>query len=97
MTYKPEYLSTFRADVLSASLYMADYPKKAARIFAELDKNLSLLTEMPEMYPVYRDLPKFRFFAVEDYLVFYKVREPDKIVEIHRLIYGRMDISAALK
>jgi plasmid stabilization system protein ParE len=72
--------------------FLIEYPVKAARIFAKIDRALGNLRKMPEMYPVYQDVPAFRFITVEDYLVFYKVEKQNKIIEIHRLIYGRMDI-----
>jgi plasmid stabilization system protein ParE len=97
MKYKIEYISTFHADVLSVNEVLAEYPSKAFRIFAKIDKVLWNLIEMPEMYPVYQDVPSFRFIVVEDYLVFYKVKKPGRIVEIHRLLYGRMDIPAHIQ
>lgn len=49
---------------------------------------------MPEMYPVYPDVPAYRFIVVEDYLIFYKINKDDGVIEIRRLIYSRMDIPA---
>jgi plasmid stabilization system protein ParE len=92
MGYKIEYISTFHIDVLSVVKFLTEYPMKAARIFAKIDQILSHLGDMPEMYPVYQDVPAFRFITVEDYLVFYKIEKQNRIIEIHRLIYGRMDI-----
>ena len=97
MKYRIEYISTFYADVLATAEALAEYPKKAARIFAKTDKILGNLGEMPEMYPVYSDVPSFRFFAAEDYLVFYKIKKQSGLIEIHRLIYGRMDIPAQIR
>ncbi|MCL2153990.1 MAG: type II toxin-antitoxin system RelE/ParE family toxin [Oscillospiraceae bacterium] len=93
MSYKIEYISTFHFDVQSVADFLAEYPSKAARIFAKADRSISNLKEMPEMYPVYQDVPSFRFIVVEDYLVFYKLIQESRIVEVHRLIYGRMDIA----
>ena len=95
--YRIEYISTFQTDVLVVAWYLKEYPKKAARIFAKVDKAISILSEMPEIHPVYDDMPTFRFIVVEDYLVFYKTKKQDRIVEIHRLLHGRMDISAHLQ
>jgi plasmid stabilization system protein ParE len=97
MTYKIEYISTFRAEVLPIADYPAEYPEKAVRIFAGIDKALKNLEEMPELYPIYRYAPAFRFFTPEDYLVFYKVNKQSGIVEIHHLFNGRMDISSQLQ
>lgn len=97
MKYRIEYISTFHADVSQVVEFLEDYPQKAARIFAKLDKILSGLVKNPEMYPVYEDFPNFRKITIEDYLVFYTVVKPAGIIEIHRLIYARMDIPKQLK
>ena len=92
MSYKIEYISTFYSDVRSVMVFLAEYPSKAARIFAKAEKSISNLKEMPEMYPVYMDIPTYRFIVVEDYLVFYRFIQESGIVEVHRLLYGRIDI-----
>lgn len=97
MTYKIEYISTFHADVLQAIDFLSEYSQKANRIFSKLDKILGSLVNTPEMYPIYEDFPLFRKVTVEDYLVFYTVNKKDKIIEIHRLIYARMDITKQLR
>jgi addiction module RelE/StbE family toxin len=96
MVFKIEYISTFHFDVLDVVSSLADYPQKAKRIFEKLDGKLLTLADNPEMYPIYEDFPDFRRIVIEDYLVFYTVNERDGIIEIHRLIYGRMDIAKQL-
>jgi toxin ParE1/3/4 len=72
--------------------FLEEYPQKAARIFAKLDKQLAGLKKMPEMYPLYEGFPSFRVITIEDYLVFYTVNKRSKAIEVHRLLYGGMDI-----
>jgi plasmid stabilization system protein ParE len=96
MKYRLVYISTFHAEILSIADYLAEYPKKAARIFSQIDKALMKLENLPEMYPAYRYAPDFRCFTVEEYLVLYKINYTDKTVEIHHLFHGRMDILARL-
>ena len=96
MMYKIEYILTFHTDILPIAEFLSEYPSKAARIFAKIDKIIPHLANMPEMYPIYPDVPSYRFIVVEDYLIFYKVKKQDGIVEIRRLIYGRMDIPVEL-
>ena len=91
-----EYLSSFYSDLESITNFLSDYPKKAERVFQKADKSIGYLKEMPEMYPIYPDIPLFRFIVVEDYLVFYRFIEELNLVEIHRMIYGRMDIPVHL-
>ena len=97
MENRLEYIHTFYQDITDVILYLDDYPQKAKRIFEKLDNRLSVLQEYPEMYPVYNDYPVFRKIVIEDYLVFYLYRKKDNLVEIHRLINGRMDVITALE
>jgi len=97
MDYRIEYISTFYADVQSVREFLADFPNKAARIFSKADKIILGLKTNPEMFPIYQDVPSFRFIVVEDYLIFYKVKHEEELVEVHRLIYGRMDIPTVIQ
>ena len=96
MSYKIEYIASFYMDVQLVMEFLSEYPGKARRIFARTDKILRDLGEMPEMYPIYQEMPSFRFIVIEDYLVFYKVKKEEKLIEVHRLLYGRIDIPAKL-
>ena len=97
MKYKVEYISTFYVDVLQAAHNLNEYPRKAKRIFAKIDKILSGLAKTPMIYPIYDSYPVFRKIVVEDYIVFYTVDTNIKCIEVHRLIYARMDIVRHLK
>ena len=48
------------------------------------------------MYVKYEDNTAYRKMVALDYLVFYKVLEAERIVEIHRVLYGMRDINAYL-
>ena len=89
---KLEYISTFQTDLTNVASYLEDYPQKAKRIFEEMDNKLSNLIDNPEMYPIYQDFPVFRRIVIEDYLLFYLVNKRTDIIEVHRIIYGRMDV-----
>ena len=95
--YKLEYISTFHTDVLQVAENLEEHPQKALRLFSKIDKILSNLVAMPEMYPVYEDFSVFRKITIEDYLVFYIINKQDGIIEVHRLLYGKMDIPLLLK
>jgi len=96
MKYRIEYVSTFYNDILQAAIKLEEFPQKAQRIFAKLDKALTNLANMPEMYPVYEDFPIFRKVTIEDYSAFYVVNKSGSVIEIHRLIHSRMDIKKHL-
>ena len=95
--YRIEYISTFHTDISNLISDLEKYPQKAKRIFETLDRKLSRLAQAPEMYQIYEDFPEFRRITVEDYLVFYTINKHDRIIEIHRLIYGRKDIIRQLE
>ena len=97
MKCRVDYISTFHIDIKSIQAFLADFPNKAARIISKTDKALLHLEEMPEMYPVYQIIPEFRFIVIEDYLVFYKYRENERLIEVHRLLYGGMDIPSHMQ
>ena len=92
MDMRLEYINTFYNDITEAAAYLVDYPQKAKRIFEKMDKKLNNLIDHPELYPIYENFPEFRKIVIEDYLVFYTINENDDLIEIHRLIYGKMDI-----
>ena len=97
MKCRVEYISTFHIDIQSIQEFLADFPNKVARIINKTDHALLNLVEMPEMYPVYQMIPEFRFIVIEDYLVFYKYRKNEKLIEVHRLLYGGMDIPSHMQ
>ena len=97
MRYKIEYISTFYTDIASVMEVLEEYPSKASRIFSRLDKSIGNLGTMPEMYPIYQYVPSYRFITIEDYLVFYKFKKQENLVELRRLLPGKMDISEFLQ
>ena len=97
MSYKTEFTPSFDLDLAEMDFVLHEYPQKAKRIIEKIDKALSMLVKMPKMHPVYEDFPDFRRIVIEDYLVFYIINEEKKIIEIHRLIYGKMDLKKQLR
>ena len=65
------------------------------------DHSISLLSEFPYAHKIYRPLraleEEYRMLPVKNYAVFYTVREQEKVVEIHRVIYARMDLTKLIK
>lgn len=91
MEYKVRLLPKANVDLVEIDANLADFPQKARRLFLALDKQLALLREMPQMYPVYEDVPAFRKMVVLDFLVFYTVDDAAREILIHRMRPGRMD------
>ncbi|MDR0219972.1 MAG: type II toxin-antitoxin system RelE/ParE family toxin [Lachnospiraceae bacterium] len=78
--------------------YLAQFQESAlAGFIDELEKRTAALEDMPYMFAVYEPLPKYRRIVVREYLVFYKVIEEFRRVEIHRILHGARNIVKVLK
>jgi len=91
-------------DLLDAATYIMDQlqnPTAANRLLDEVEKAVQSLDTMPQRYPVVNDdvLARlgYRFMPVQNYLVFYIIREEINTVVIHRFLYGRRDWLTILK
>ncbi|WP_425426431.1 type II toxin-antitoxin system RelE/ParE family toxin [Thermicanus aegyptius] len=62
---------------------------------------MSLLRDFPYAHKIYRSIKPLgeddRMLPVKNCTVFYVVREEEKIVEIHRVIYAKMDWTKSIK
>ncbi|WP_348980773.1 type II toxin-antitoxin system RelE/ParE family toxin [Thermincola potens] len=57
--------------------------------------------DFPYAHKIYRPIKPlgedYRMLIVKNYAVFYVVREEEKIVEVHRIIYAKMDLTKLFK
>ena len=104
MKYKLEYLPIAERDIRSIAVYIArelNAPVAAANLVREIRKKADNLRDMPYIYREYRGEPQnetvYRAMPVKNYIVFYTVCEDNKTVEIHRVLYARMDVDALLR
>ena len=73
----------------------------AEKLLDDVEKAILSLTDMPLRYPLAADkiLASWgiRYFSVNNYFIFYVVREKTKTVVIERFLYKRRDWTAILK
>ncbi len=98
--YKINYLPVAKEDITDIILYISEHlsaSKAAMDLLESLDASISLLQDFPYAYKLFRMIKpideEYRLLPVKNYAVFYVVREHEKIVEIHRVIYSKMDIN----
>jgi addiction module RelE/StbE family toxin len=97
MRYKIQYLGKAVEDIKAIKAYLSRfYPNTPVKFLSVLKKHVSDLQDMPYMYAVYEDVPAYRKLLVSGYLVFYKVNEEKKPVEIHRILSGSRDVARDL-
>jgi plasmid stabilization system protein ParE len=92
------YLPLARKDLADITNYIADHlkaPKAAIDLLDSLDEAISRLGQFPYSYRVYQPIKalidEYRLLPVKNYAVFYVVKA--QVVEIHRIVYSRMDLS----
>jgi len=93
MKYKAKFLITAKQDRLIIKEHLNKYSTQAyTRLISKIKRNIEYAKSNPYMYEAYERRPKFRRMVVEDYLVFYQINEKDKLIEIHRILHGMIDI-----
>lgn len=100
--YEIRYLPLAMKDLTDITTYIADHlkaPKAAMDLLNDLDKSISRLEQFPYSCKVYQPIREleneYRLLPVKNYAVFYVVKE--KVVEIHRVVYAKMDLAKIIK
>ena len=97
MKYQIRFLSDAGTDWDDIRAYLSQfYESTATTFFRLLKQKIAQLKDFPYSCPVYEDDPDYRRLVVGDYLVFYRVNESDKLVEIHRIFHGARNIKQCL-
>ncbi|ORX24451.1 plasmid stabilization protein [Thermoanaerobacterium sp. PSU-2] len=96
------YLPLASRDLSNIVSYVADElkaPNAAMDLINELDTSISRLAQFPYSCRVYQPEKslknEYRILPVKNYLVFYVVKED--VVEIHRVIYAKMNLTKIIK
>ena len=98
MKYRLKYMEDTVSDRDHIKAHLSkSYPGTTGRFFTLLKKKTARLKSYPESCPIYENDPDYRKLVVGDYLVFYMINDNDKVVEIHRILHGSMDISQHLE
>jgi plasmid stabilization system protein ParE len=102
--YEIKYLSIAKNDVANIALYIADNlnaPKAASDLLDTFDASIEKLREFPYICRIFEPHAtleyEYRPLIVRNYIVFYVIFEDKKIVEIHRVLYSKMDLKKLLK
>jgi len=98
MKYRAKYFITAKQDREAIKAYLNQFsPKAYNRLVAKIKRNIEYAKSNPYMYEVYESRPNFRRIVVEDYLVFYKVNERERLLEVHHILHGKIDLQSIVK
>ncbi|MDR0916475.1 MAG: type II toxin-antitoxin system RelE/ParE family toxin [Oscillospiraceae bacterium] len=99
-TYAIRYTPLAREDLLDVLRYISeesDAPTSARRILDKIESDIALLRENPYIAPLSRDrylsTQGYRALVSGKYLVFYKVDDDAATVVVHRVVYGKRNLS----
>ena len=100
--HKLKYLPLALNDLRDITDYIAETlkaPKAAMDLLAAMDESISRLEQFPYSCKVYQPIKnlenEYRLLPVKNYAVFYVVKE--QVVEIHRIVYAKMDLTMVIK
>ena len=103
MTYRLEFLPAALGDLQEIVAYISrelGNPSAADRFITEVTEATDHLQAFPYMGTPYTPLRplsnSYRRIVVQNYLLFYYVSEPERIVTVSRVIYARRDIHERL-
>lgn len=97
MGYRVKYLITAKHDRETIKAYLNQFSVAAAKkLFDRIKHNMELVKKNPYMYESYERRPQFRRMVVGDYLVFYKISEQEKTIEVHHILHGMIDLEQYL-
>jgi len=98
MKYRAKFLITAKQDREVIKAYLNQFSTKAyIRLLAKIKRNIEYAKSNPYMYEVYERRPNFRRMVVEDYLVFYKINESERLIEVHHILHGMIDIQGTIQ
>ncbi len=93
MKYTVRFMELAAQDYDDISDYLSGfYPGTAGKFLDALEKGTATLEDSPRAFEVYEHNPAYRRMVVMDYLVFYKIKEKSKTVEVHRILHGARNI-----
>jgi addiction module RelE/StbE family toxin len=96
------YLPSFQQELNAIVDYITftlEAPRAASNLLDELEKSINDLKIFPLAHRLYRPVKpipaEYRVLTVKNYLVFYVVL--GEIIEIHRIIYKKRNLSQLIK
>jgi addiction module RelE/StbE family toxin len=96
--YKLTFAISALDELESAIFYISNElqsPIAVENLFDELRKKFDIICTMPYSSPLIQDdyssKKEFRAISVKNYLLFYKIHEDKKLIEIIRFLHGSSD------
>ena len=93
MKYPVRFSPFAKEDKADIKAYLSKfYPETPRRFTALLKEQIDYLKDNPYMYPEYPENTNYRHMSVGNYIVFYKVNETEKQIDIYRILRASWDL-----
>ena len=93
MKYTVRFSPFAKEDKKHIKTYLSKfYPETPRRFDTLLKKHIYGLKDNPFMYPEYQENTDYRRMFVGNYIVFYKVNDTEKQIEIYRILRASWDL-----
>jgi addiction module RelE/StbE family toxin len=93
LKYKVRFSTYAKEDKEEIKIYLSKfYPGTPRRFIALLKEQIAILKENPYLHPEYPENTNYRRMLVGNYIVFYKVNDAEKQLDIYRILRASWDL-----
>ena len=93
MKYKIRFSPFAKEDKNEIKTYLSKfYPETPRKFTASLKEHIANLKENPYLYPEYPENTNYRRMLVGNYIVFYKVNDTKRQIDIYRILRASWDL-----
>ena len=93
MKYKVRFSPFAKEDKKEIKAYLSKfYPETPRKFTVSLKEHIANLKENPYLYPEYPGKTDYRRMLVGNYIVFYKVNDTEKQIDIYRILRASWDL-----
>jgi addiction module RelE/StbE family toxin len=93
LKYKVRFSPFAKNDRKEIIVYLSKfYPETPHRFTVLLKEHITNLKENPYIYPEYSENLNYRRMLVGNYIVFYKVNDTEKQIDIYRILRASWDL-----
>ena len=87
MKYTIRFSPSAKEDKKEIKTYLSKfYPKTSRRFIVSLKEHIVNLQDNPYIYPKYSENTDYRRMFIGNYIVFYKVNDAEKEIDIYRIL-----------
>ena len=93
MKYTVRFSHFAKEDRKEIKTYLSKfYSETPQRFITSLREHIENLKENPYLYPEYQENTDYRRMSVGNYIVFYKVNDAEKQIDIYRILRASWDL-----